>query len=610
MCGIAGVVSENLRTLDSDRLSYALDAISHRGPDGIGEYQDGYCHLGMTRLAIVDLVNGSQPYISRSNRTVVVFNGEIYNYKELARKDNFYQQGVTTEASTIADLYERYHENCFSMFDGFFAIAIWDVMERRLILARDKIGKKPLFYGIHNSDLYFGSEIKALLKLGFPISVNQRAIVDVLKYGYPRIPNTSYQGVYQVPPAHFIDYFKGTVRAKKFWRVEEFDSLDEISFSEAKARVNETLLRAVEKRLLAERPLGIFLSGGIDSSLIATSIRQLGRTDIETFSVGFHHAKYDESKYAREISLHLGLKHNQVTVEPDPDFFIQKYTKYMDYPFADSSFLPTFLLSEFSSRSIKVALSGDGGDESFGGYNRYIMNLKVQKLASLFPSSALPNIVLKNRLWNKFYRSLKERNFTSRYDSMMRLLDDQNLRKALNSDFFSDNNSHKTIDFGYRNKGSSGNLLEMQLDDLSNYLPGDLLVKMDMASMSNGLEVRSPFLDTSVIQLGLALPVKFKIRGSSGKYILRELLADSIPRPLFERPKQGFAIPRAEWLRGPLRDTTRDILLSNECKNRGWFNPSYVKKILELHDQGWDLDEIIWPLMMVELWAINWIDRH
>jgi asparagine synthase (glutamine-hydrolysing) len=193
---------------------------------------------------------------------------------------------------------------------------------------------------------------------------------------------------------------------------------------------------------------------------------------------------------------------------------------------------------------------------------------------------------------------------------MMRLLDDQNLRKALNSDFFSDNNSHKTIDFGYRNKGSSGNLLEMQLDDLSNYLPGDLLVKMDMASMSNGLEVRSPFLDTSVIQLGLALPVKFKIRGSSGKYILRELLADSIPRPLFERPKQGFAIPRAEWLRGPLRDTTRDILLSNECKNRGWFNPSYVKKILELHDQGWDLDEIIWPLMMVELWAINWIDRH
>jgi asparagine synthase (glutamine-hydrolysing) len=276
----------------------------------------------------------------------------------------------------------------------------------------------------------------------------------------------------------------------------------------------------------------------------------------------------------------------------------------MDIPYADSSFMPTFLLSQFATQSIKVALSGDGGDESFGGYSRYRINLILEQFNKFFPTSLFPSLMLKNRLRNKLYRSLKLKEFGVRYDSMMRLYTDDLISELFSEVRTSNSNSPAFNDI----LKSSKNLESMQRFDVLQYLPSDLLVKMDMASMANGLEVRSPFLDPELFEFGLSLKSRLKIKGSTGKYLARELLSEMLPRELFNRPKQGFAIPRAEWLRGPLRETTHDILLGSVTHNRGWFSQSFLRNVLKKHDSGWDLDELIWPVLMIEIWARNWID--
>lgn len=608
MCGIAGIASFGKIHLDKRLLADQLECLQHRGPDGSGVFFDQNCMIGMRRLAIVDVKEGQQPSFSDSSNTVVVFNGEIYNYQHLAKSINFESRQPITEARVIAELFERYDTKCFEMLDGFFAIAIWDRKLNRLILARDRIGKKPLFYGINDSVMFFASEVKAILKAGFPASVNKLAVYDVLKYGYPREVKSAYENISQVAPGSGVEFRNGITREFVFWSLDQlnYDHFD--NFEHAKDCVKNLLLESVEKRLISERPVGVFLSGGIDSSLVAAAVRELGRNDIESYSVGFVEEKYDESNHARNVSKHLGLKFNHIKVIPDPEFFIKVYPKVMDYPFADSSFLPTFMLSQFAARNIKVALSGDGGDESFGGYNRYQINLKLEKLSRLKFGKLLPNVVLRNRLHNKLYRAMKISDFESRYDSMMRLFEDRIIAKVINPSFLATSPDLEVYKNGFESDSESSALLSMQLDDLRNYLPGDLLVKMDMASMANGLEVRSPFLDPKMIKVGLSLPVNYKVHNGSGKYILREVLAEFLPRSLFDRPKQGFAIPRAEWLRGPLRDSTRDILLSKKCKEREWFSVRATEKILKRHDHGWNLDELIWPMLMIELWAINWLD--
>ena len=370
----------------------------------------------------------------------------------------------------------------------------------------------------------------------------------------------------------------------------------------------DKLLKSVEKRIFAERPLGIFLSGGIDSSLVLCAVRELGIKNIETFSIGLSHSDFDESKYAKAIAAFVGSSHHELILQPDPNFFVETYPKFMDIPYADSSFLPTFMLSQFATQHIKVALSGDGGDESFGGYERYRANIQLEKLMKILPPMPLPHLLLKDRLYNKLYRSIKIRNFGDRYDSMMRLYSDYLLEKVF-STWVDDSSSGSYSPAHAKIKNSKRTLIDMQNYDVNQYLPSDLLVKMDMASMANGLEVRSPFLDPDLFAFGYSLPMNLKIRNGKGKFLARELLAEFLPRDLFERPKQGFAIPRAEWLRGPLNSVVHDVLFSTQARSRGWFSQAFLAEIVKKHERGWDLDELIWPVLMVEIWARNWIDQ-
>ena len=607
MCGILGVVSNSQQQIDLSVFQNSLSSISHRGPDGFGISQFDSALIGMRRLAIMDVDTGKQPAKSISGRHIVVFNGEIYNYKDLRSSNLEIPNSQFSEAELIANLYEKEGLEFISRLEGFFAIAIYDSKTNDLVLIRDRFGKKPLYFGFHGNNFYFSSEIKALLNLGFPRDPDLSSVIDVLKYGHPVIPRTGYSGISQVPPGNYLVLSKNEISVKEYWRLLKHELYSEISESEAKLLFKEKLLKSVEKRIVAERPLGVFLSGGIDSTLVLCALRELGLSNIETFTVGFSHSDYDESHHAKAISEFIGTNHHELILEPDPSFFVDTYPRFMDIPYADSSFMPTFMLSQFATNHIKVALSGDGGDESFGGYERYRVNLKIDTLVNFVPRALLPKLMLKDRLQNKFYRAIKQHNFGDRYDSMLRLFSDDFLADAIFGTILNFAQSdmspaHKQI------RESTKSLADMQRYDVDQYLPSDLLVKMDMASMANGLEVRSPFLDPELFTFGYSISEKLKVRNGQGKFLAREVLSGFLPRNLFERPKQGFAIPRAEWLRGPLRPVVQDVLFGSKAKSRGWFSQEFLARIVNKHDQGWDLDELIWPVLMIEIWARKWID--
>jgi asparagine synthase (glutamine-hydrolysing) len=602
MCGIVGITFPSVN--QREKILEQVVSLKHRGPDGTGTFVNQSISLGMVRLAINTIEIGNQPAFSPSGDIVVIFNGEIYNFQELARSIGKDGNELFSEAQVIARLYEQQGEAFIERLDGFFAIAIWDKRDESLLLARDRFGKKPLFYGKYAESLYFASEVKAMFCGGFPRVANLSRIQEVLQFGFVNAPNTAYQDIFQVLPGSYMKFTKnGKCHETKYWQLAAAESLENFTFDEAKEELKSLLKASVKKRLMAERPIGLFLSGGIDSTLIACLLSEMGI--YETFTLGFHESDFDESTFAIRVAKALGLPINVQILEPDPTFFHNEYSRIIDHPYADSSFLPTFFLSKFASSKVKVAFSGDGGDEGFGGYKRYSTNLKLSKLA--LPSSALsrlPDVLFRSRLQTKLYRSLKELTDSSRYEAMTTLQTKQQSMKFLTQAL-----KETSIPRLPYNKNQSESLLQsMQNSDVQSYLPGDLLFKMDMASMGNGLEVRSPFLDASVFQFGFSQPDEFKIRGSKKKLLPSAILEDYLPKELFLRPKQGFAIPRAQWLRNELKDMAHDLLLGSTSRQRGWFIQSEIQSALKRHQAGWDLDEVLWPLLMTELWARNWID--
>jgi len=609
VCGIAGIIGLNNRDSIRDVIERQIESIRHRGPDSIGISILNEVGFGMARLSIMDVKTGHQPAFSKSRQVMVVFNGEIYNYKELIKQNSMLSAGMS-EAEVIANLFEFHGSNFVSKLDGFFAIAIWDFRDKKLVLIRDRFGKKPLYYALINGVLIFGSEVKAILKAGIKASPDFRAIQDVLEFGYVKTPRTGFEDIYQLSPATFLEFSKSTVTESTYWQLEKDSEYSKLDINEATEIFKAKLFTSVSKRLNAERPLGLFLSGGIDSSLIAVALKELGTSVIETFSAGFDEQDFNESNHAADISNYLGIRNNRVLIKPSPDFLVSTYPKFMDIPYADSSFIPTYLLSHYASSRIKVALSGDGGDEAFGGYDRYRVNLLLDSFLSKLPVlKFVPTNRVKDRRISKFLRSLRENQFLIRYESMLRL---QSVKES--SDLFT---SRGTLaQSNSRNNSESlkwdkdEKIRAMQRHDVSHYLPGDLLVKMDMASMANGLEVRSPFLDPDLFVFGYSLSKKLKVSLRIGKVISRNLLSQSLPPHLFERPKQGFAIPRAQWLRNSMKTMASDILLGSNFKQRGWFSQELTKEVFLKHQSGWDLDEYLWPILMIEIWALNWIDSY
>ena len=614
MCGIAGGVGN--RAPKSDELSRQLDSIHHRGPDETGRFLSDGIALGIRRLAIIDVGTGQQPVSNESQTIHLVFNGEIYNFKSL--RDDLSSKGhhfrSNGDSEVLVHLYEEYGIEFIQKLSGMFAIAIWDSRDRSLTVIRDRMGKKPLWYA-HQSDgtFIFGSEVKAIKAAGVSTTLRKEAISEVMQFGYVNAPRSAYNEINQLPPASYGIWREGKLSIKKYWS-PDFETVNEISYEDALTETKKLIRDAVERRLISERPIGSFLSGGFDSTVVTAYMTQLVPGKVKTFSIGFDDPRYDESAYARAVAKYLGTEHVEEKLTPDPALLLQQLSSTLDQPFADSSIIPTFMLSKFARQEVVVALGGDGGDEVFGGYDRYLAAPVMQQWNSLLKvaaplSAGLTSAgVINNRKIKRILSQVQSHpTLAARYLSILSLGQAPELKQLIGHDFHSMAASAEFIShFGLA--GARDDLSRMIRSDFQWYLPGDLLVKADLATMANSLEVRAPLLDHDVVEWATRLPSEYKIKGRETKHILKDIARSLVPSELIDRPKMGFAIPRADWLRTGLRTMTYDLLTDTTAQGRGWFIPSEVEKILADHKSGQDRDSLIWPMLMLELWARTWLD--
>jgi asparagine synthase (glutamine-hydrolysing) len=617
MCGISGIASRN--SLESEKTNKMIQAIHHRGPDGSGFHVGKSFALGMCRLSIIDVQGGKQPYISSDSKVSLVFNGEIYNFKEI--RQELASLGVKfTTASEIEVLHHAYVQwklEFVHKLRGMFAIALVDEAAEQVVLIRDRLGKKPLVYSLDQHEtLYFGSEVKALLAAGVKADPDFEAISNVYRRGYPGRGKTGFTSIQSLPPASILTYQDGHVSVKQYWQPNTSRET-KVDFKTALTNTTSILEESVRLRLNAERPLGVFLSGGYDSSLVAALATKLHSGDVSTYSIGFRDRKYDESKFAAQVAQALGTKHHNLIVEPDPLLIVDELAHCLDQPFADSSIIPTYLLNQFAAQNVVVAVGGDGGDETFAGYDRYLATPFLQRINPLlgvanFAISNMPSTIT-NRFGRKGSRLIqnltKHPNIESRYSQIMNLMqpevfDQLVIEKIKTTQVGSD--PYLTNLLNYNKLDATKSLRNL---DLTEYLPEDLLYKADIASMAHGVEVRSPLLDHVLIDYVSTLPTKYLIKGLTTKYLLKQITHQFIPEKLLNRPKMGFAIPRASWLRNELKEIRNDYLLDQTGLKRGWINQAELLKVLALHDAGIDQDQIIWPLLMVEIWARTWIDQ-
>ena len=609
MCGISGIFSDE--AVNPELVKKSIEKISHRGPDESGFFSYQNCVLGMCRLSIIDVASGQQPSYNQNKDVVSVFNGEIYNFLELRRDliSRGHKINGLGDSALIPFLYQEYGEAFPSKLQGMFAISLFDSKRNRLILVRDRLGKKPLWYSQQGSTFYFSSEVKGLLSLGVNRKLDESVISEFLRYGYINAPRSAILGVKQLPPATLLTIENGQSKLSQYWNPSDIPEVS-ISFEDAKHETTRLLRDAVKTRLVSERPIGAFLSGGIDSTIVTALMQEESESQVHTYSIGFYDKKFDESRFAKEVAKSIGTIHHERVVTADPHLIVETLSKVLDQPFADSSIIPTFLLSKFAREEVVVALSGDGGDEGFAGYERYragrlldsINPLLAMNPLKLFPVERVTNPRVRKLIRHSSYQSLPNR--YSGFQSLFQLSD---LCSILDPELFRRSESNYFLDL-WNLIPTQDRVRRMQEMDLRTYLPGDLMYKVDMASMANSLEVRSPFLDYRVVEFGLSLPTKYKIGGGENKHILREIARSFVPRNLIDRPKMGFGIPRAKWLRQDLKDLVQEVLLDERSRSRGWYQFNKVEEILKNHQKGRELDSLIWPMFMLELWAKTWID--
>ena len=631
MCGIAGAIwTREGRPLPEEVLRQMAKVIEHRGPDGEGFHFEKNSANGVAlahrRLSIIDLAGGKQPMCNEDETIWITFNGEIYNYREL--RDELQKQGHTfrtdSDTETIVHLYEERGMDFLADLRGMFAFALWDRPRGRLILARDRLGQKPLIYRRENNRLLFASEIKSILQVpGVPREVDPHALSEYLTYLYVPQPRTMYAGIEKLPPAHYAIYENGDFNIGCYW---DLDLNRKISrpFEDVGEELNSQLDDAVRLRLRSDVPLGAFLSGGIDSTIIVGLMQRHAAQATKTYTIGFPISDFDETTDARLIAEHLKTDHHTFEVKPDSLAVLPTLTWHYDEPFGDSSMIPTYYVSEVTRRHVKVALTGDGGDELFGGYMRY---QTVHKLGRIDNFPPFVRRLLGNGLWDLLPAPNKQDAFLRKLRDRMRLLRKEPperfvrwvtqfsaaTRDALFTPEFAarlgtDDAEHVFVDaMNNCRERSSGS--RAMLTDLQTYLPDDLLVKVDIASMAHSLECRSPFLDHHVVELATALPYTQKVSGTTSKYILKEIYRRMIPPQIASRRKMGFSIPLDHWFRNELRDFLFDHLTDPVCLNRGYFKPEAIHRLLAEHESGdWDHNRSLWSLLCLELWHRMFID--
>ena len=620
MCGICGVVSfEPDHSIDRSILQKMNDTIRHRGPDDEGYYQDPRASLGMRRLSIIDLLTGHQPISNENGDIWVIYNGEIYNFQPVraeleARGHRFKTQ---TDTEIIVHAYEEYGDDCIKHFNGMFAIALWDARRCRLLLARDHMGIKPLYYWVGPDRLVFGSELKALAAHpDVPRRVNLAAIDLFLSLEYIPSPLTIYEDVFKLPPGHLLVLENGRTKLSPFWEVP----LEPIGQSEDEcAEVLAGLMKeAVRMRLISDVPLGAFLSGGIDSSGVVGYMSQLSSTPVETFSIGFQDATYNELPYAEAVARHFGTHHRFEVLNPDVASLAEQLVQHHDEPFADTSIFPTYLVSKLARQHVKVALSGDGGDELFAGYDTYVaerLSRYYSKLpdvmrTSLMPAfaSMLPPQPAKKGTINKVKRMIEGASmdpslqhtrwmiFMSEWDKDALYQTDlkQTLQQGSTAAFFEGH---------FQKARSFDRLAQQQYVDIKTYLADDILTKVDRMSMAVSLEARVPLLDHRIAEFALNLPPQMKLDGSRTKVILRRALKRLVPDLVLEKPKEGFSIPMKHWLGTSLKPMMMDLLSTETVQKRGYFQPRVVSAWIQDHLQGRaNHAHRLWALMVLELW--------
>lgn len=626
MCGIVGLVRNDGKPIDEGLLARMNEAIRHRGPDEDGFYVNGSVGLAMRRLAIIDLKSGQQPIHNRDRTAWIVFNGEIYNYLELREKleklgHTFY---TNSDTEAIVHAYDQYGSDCPKHLRGMFAFAIWDERTQELFLARDRVGKKPLLYAEVNGQLVFGSEFSAiLLHPDVSKEIRPEAIDCYLSFMCVPAPLTAYRAIKKLEPGHSLRWRKGELKTERYWQPDFSKKLD-ISEEEAGERAIEILRDAVKVRLMSEVPLGAFLSGGIDSSAVVALMSQESSEKVKTFSIGFEEQDFSELQHAKRIAEHVGADHHEFIVRPDAVEILPMLVEHYGEPYADSSAVPTYYVARETRRHVTVALNGDGGDESFAGYERYIamgLTEKYRKVPAFFRESLIkeavnriPTSPIRKSTVNSAKRLLEvvSKPRVNRYMHWMSVFN-EGLKEPLYSDAFREQTDRafaaSFLDTWFKKANGNGPVDTLLLTDLMTYLPNDLLVKVDIATMAVSLEARSPFLDHHVIEFAASLPERLKLRRLTTKYLLKKVLRRLLPAENLDRRKMGFGVPIGHWFRGKMQPFLREVVLSDKALRRGLFKPEVVKQLVEQHTRSErDYSHQLWTLLMLELWFLRFID--
>lgn len=611
MCGIAGLVSPGGQTVDASLLRRMTDALSHRGPDGEGLHVAPGVGLGHRRLSIIDLQGGGQPIFNEDQTLAIVFNGEVYNYRELTSELTQLGHAFRTLSDTeaIVHAYEAWGPACLDRFIGMFAIALWDAPRRELFLARDRFGKKPLYYRMEDGRLAFASELKALMRDdAFPPKLDLHALDGYLTFGYTPGDRCIVAGVEKLAPGHWLRWRDGQIETRCYWS-PNFTPDPRPSEREWQERLEATLRDAVRLRLRSDVPLGVFLSGGVDSSAItALACEELGAAT-KTYSIGFREREHDELPYARQVAEHFKSDHHELIVDDRDIGVLEEIAYHLDEPFADPSALPTYYVCREARKHVTVVLSGDGGDELFAGYARYGAALSYAR-ADLAPAPlrrAVGGVALALTPTQVWGRGLIERlslNGAGRYLSQMAAFSHSE-RRALWGAGRCDLAGAGLERFSpwFDRYGRDDLLAALQGSDQANYLPDDILVKVDRMAMRHSLEARCPLLDHRVAELANAMPAKFKRRGRHGKLILKRMLARRLPAAILERRKRGFGIPIRKWFRSSLQDYARDWLLGPSARIVDVLERDAIGRLIEAHASGMrDFSRRIWTLLMLEHW--------
>lgn len=620
MCGIAGLVGRQDELVDAATVRQMCATIVHRGPDDEGVRASGPVGLGMRRLSIIDLSGGHQPIHNEDETVWVVFNGEIYNFPELReglerRGHQFYTHSDT---EVIVHLYEELGANCISKLRGMFAIALYDERRQTLLLARDRLGKKPLYYAQKNGRFYFGSEIKTILAAAPELSsnLNTRALLQYFSLQYIPDPNSAYRDIAKLPPGHLLEYKNGQISIRQYWDVPAYGTAKIVSEQQCLDELERQLAEAVRIRLISDVPLGALLSGGVDSSVVVALMARASSSPVKTFSIGFGKQDYNEAPYARAVADKFGTEHHEFVVEPNVTETLDHLTRMMEEPFGDSSMIPTYHVSRIAREHVTVALTGDGGDELFAGYDRYPVHLDRMRYERI---PAWIGGAFRNLIYPALGPSFKGRRFLfnaslqggDRYLDTVGFLPTDRERRLFSEDFLAAANGRHVIEevrHFYAEAQATDRISRLLYLDTKSYLTGDVLTKVDRMSMATSLEVRCPILDHVLIEWVTALPSVWKYRGGIRKYLLRKL-AERLGVPGLNRPKQGFAMPLTHWWKGELRETLLPILLEPKTLQRGYLNASAVRQLVDEHLSGRrDYGQELWLLLIFELWHRNFLE--